>query len=137
MNLNADITNAVAGSASTVNVSAPGQIQDGIDAAATGGTVNVAAGTYAENVVVTKQLLLLGAQAGVDARGRVVGAPESGGRERRVAGERPGEWNSATPPTTPRSTASPVVGSLQRGRRRTLFADRRGVGNDNFQLRNN
>ncbi|QDU28581.1 Bifunctional hemolysin/adenylate cyclase precursor [Anatilimnocola aggregata] len=78
INLNANVTNTVTGStATTVNVNdAPsGQIQDGIAVAAVGATVNVAAGTYAENVTLAKQINLLGAQAGVDARGRVVGAP--------------------------------------------------------------
>ncbi len=48
-------------------------IQDGIDAVS-GSTVNVAAGTYGP-FVLTSTVTLLGAQAGVDARGRVVGAP--------------------------------------------------------------
>ena len=43
--------------------------------AAAGDTVKVAPGTYAENLVVTKSILFVGARAGVDARGRVVGAP--------------------------------------------------------------
>lgn len=38
--------------------------------ASAGDTINVAAGTYAENVVLNKDLTLSGAQAGVDARGR-------------------------------------------------------------------
>jgi parallel beta-helix repeat protein len=46
-----------------------GRIQEGIDLVS-GSTVNVAAGTYAENVVVDKSVTLNGAQAGVDARGR-------------------------------------------------------------------
>jgi len=51
--------------APTVNVNqsgAPGaKIQDGILLAASGGTVNVGAGTYAQNVTVNKSLTLLGA----------------------------------------------------------------------------
>ncbi|MFO0819773.1 MAG: right-handed parallel beta-helix repeat-containing protein [Pirellulales bacterium] len=75
-NVNQVISSAsVTGNASTVHVTAPGQIQDGIGLAASGATVNVSAGTFAENVVLNKQLTLRGAQFGVDARGRVVGAP--------------------------------------------------------------
>ncbi|MBP8297061.1 MAG: DUF11 domain-containing protein, partial [Burkholderiales bacterium] len=43
--------------------------------AAAGDTVKVAPGTYAENLVVAKSILFVGAQTGVDARGRVAGAP--------------------------------------------------------------
>jgi hypothetical protein len=50
-------------------------IQAAIDAAAALDTVIVEAGTYAENVVLAKQLDMRGAQYGVDARGRVTGAP--------------------------------------------------------------
>jgi len=52
-----------------------GQIQDAIDSA-TGTIINVAAGTYDEDVTVDLDLTLTGAQAGVDARGRT-GVPES------------------------------------------------------------
>lgn len=41
----------------------------------TGNVINVDAGTYAENVVLNKSITLNGAKAGVDARGRVAGAP--------------------------------------------------------------
>src|SRR6185503_3798722 len=40
-------------------------------AASSGDTIKVCPGTYLENVVLNKSLTLLGAQAGVDARGRV------------------------------------------------------------------
>ena len=50
-------------------------IQDAIDGAGSGDTINVAAGTYNEVVLVNKPLQLLGAQAGVDARTRT--GPES------------------------------------------------------------
>ncbi|MEY4747156.1 MAG: hypothetical protein RLZZ416_205 [Candidatus Parcubacteria bacterium] len=42
-----------------------------IGKASPGDTINVAAGTYAENVVLNKSLNLKGVQSGVDARGRV------------------------------------------------------------------
>ena len=45
-------------------------VQDGIDAV-TGSTVNVLPGTYTGNIVVNTTVTLLGAQAGVDARGRI------------------------------------------------------------------
>ena len=49
--LNANVTNTVTGTTATVvNVTSPGQIQDGVNVAASGATVNVAAGTYTELV---------------------------------------------------------------------------------------
>lgn len=48
-------------------------VQNGVDNAAAGDTVLVAAGTYTETVIVNKSLTLLGAQNGVDARGRSAG----------------------------------------------------------------
>jgi hypothetical protein len=74
-NLNANITAAtITGDAVLVNVdnNPTGQIQDGVDLAASGGTVDVAAGTFTELVTVGKTLTLLGNQAGVDARTRAV-----------------------------------------------------------------
>ena len=75
--LNADVTGTVTGSVATaITVASPGQIQDGINvAASTGGTLTAGAGAFAENLALTKELTMRGAQFGVDARGRVVGAP--------------------------------------------------------------
>jgi hypothetical protein len=50
-------------------------IQAAINAASPGDTILVCAGTYVENLVLNKDLTLKGAQAGVDARGRMT--PES------------------------------------------------------------
>lgn len=58
---------------------AVGRIQEGVNLAADGlltgsnRVVNVLAGAYSENIVLNKSVMLLGAQAGVDARGRVLG----------------------------------------------------------------
>src|SRR5205807_7859199 len=46
-------------------------IQDGVNGVASGGTVIVYDGTYTENVMISKPVVLKGAQFGVDARGRV------------------------------------------------------------------
>jgi len=75
INLNADISlgasQILTGQGTTVNVNNDGvDIQDGVDVAASGATVNVAAGTFSENVVIDDTVTLNGAQAGVDARGR-------------------------------------------------------------------
>ncbi|QDU49563.1 golvesin C-terminal-like domain-containing protein [Gimesia panareensis] len=53
------------------NVTAFATIQEAVTAAAASGdTIQVAAGTYNENITLSKQVDLVGAQAGVDARGR-------------------------------------------------------------------
>jgi hypothetical protein len=51
-------------------------VQNAIGAATASDGINVAAGTYEENIVVDKALTLSGAQAGVDARGRVASESE-------------------------------------------------------------
>lgn len=55
---------SVSGNSTTVNVSSGARIQDGVNIAAAGGTVNVGAGTFNENVSITKALTLDGAGVG-------------------------------------------------------------------------
>lgn len=72
VNLNGDLNAPlITGNAGTVNVqSDAAQIQDGIDVAAyLDATVNVAAGTYLEDVNVYKEVTLLGANAGIEGTG--------------------------------------------------------------------
>lgn len=65
INLNANITNSIAGTTATlVNVTTPAQIQDGINVAASGGVVVVNSGSYPENVVINKNLTLEGRPVG-------------------------------------------------------------------------
>jgi hypothetical protein len=51
----------ITGNAATVDVAAPGQIQVGVDLAVSGGTVNVAEGTYRENLRINHPVTLDGA----------------------------------------------------------------------------
>lgn len=79
VNLNKPITLAafqtLKGDATTVNVSNFGRIQNGVDVAKAGATVNVSAGQYNEDVVVkTDDITLLGANAGIDPNTGVRGA---------------------------------------------------------------
>ncbi|MBN68554.1 MAG: hypothetical protein CME32_04645, partial [Gimesia sp.] len=71
--LTGDVTaDAITGTATTVNItgSAGGaEIQDAIDLAASGATINVAAGTYAEDVIVDRSVILQGANAGIAGNG--------------------------------------------------------------------
>jgi filamentous hemagglutinin family protein len=68
-NLNAPIrlkvTSTLSGTATTVNVGASGTVQNGVDASAAGGTVNLAATTYtlAARVAINKNLTVNGAGA--------------------------------------------------------------------------
>jgi hypothetical protein len=66
-----------AGPANSIGVDSFTTIQSGINAVSAGGTVTVAAGTYAEDIVVNKPVSLLGAQAGVQATGSTRAGGES------------------------------------------------------------
>lgn len=65
------------------NVDAFATIQEGIDAVATGGTVNVADGTYNENPSIDKSVTLLGAQSNVEP---VAGGGARAGGESTISG---------------------------------------------------
>ncbi len=77
VDLDADISLAggtLSGNATTVNVqSNAAQIQDAIDVAASSATVNVAVGSYSENLAINKSVTLEGAQAGNAVSGRTAG----------------------------------------------------------------
>ncbi|MFO0867488.1 MAG: hypothetical protein U0935_00950 [Pirellulales bacterium] len=126
----------VGGDASTVNVTAPGQIQDGIGLAASGAVVNVSAGTYAENVILDRQVTLRGAQSGVDARGRVVGAPNPA-VETIVAppSGRPVELQDAADNTT--IDGFSIIGSLNGADGAISSQSGAGAGNNALQIKNN
>lgn len=67
VNLNQLITGtSLTGTATTVNVAATGSVLNGVDAVATGGTVNIAAGTFQEGqeIAIDRDITLAGAGAG-------------------------------------------------------------------------
>jgi len=72
--LNSDISGTVTGGAETVLVNAGASIQDGIEAAVAGGTVNIAAGSFVENIDLNKQVTLSGAGSGNTAADTVITA---------------------------------------------------------------
>ena len=65
-----------AGPATAMGFDAFATIGAGVNGVANPGTVIVYPGSYTDNVTTTKTLTLKGARFGVDARGRVVGAPD-------------------------------------------------------------
>ena len=81
---------AVSGDCDALTPTPHSTISSAIAAAVAGDTIEVCPGTYAENVTLNKDLTLNGAQAGVDARGRVASestiAPPSGNGINLVAG---------------------------------------------------
>lgn len=69
----------VSGNTTTVNVSASGRIQDGIDLASSGATVDVAAGTYLGDLVLNKAVTLAFGTSVVEIRGDNINLAGSGG----------------------------------------------------------
>ena len=65
----------LAGTAATVNVGPSGSIQNGVDAAAAGATVNLATATYVQEVKITKSLVLQGQGAASTTIFCPIGAP--------------------------------------------------------------